>query len=243
MSRASQAAYRKIRSFILRGDAIPGMQLSEKKLTEISGVSRTSVRDAVKRLENEMLIVRSASKRISVVDWRDWDIEEIFTLRAMLEAHAAQRAATRIDGESLKALRSINEELKQAIASFPLDIPSFLPIFLDSNRRFHDLILECAESPRLSLILPTLLEPPIIARTAHHYSIAQLEQSASDHDELLATFSVGDSQWAHSVMTGHILRAFHVFSAATSRVEGNAKHEAHKHEAHKREAQPSARLK
>ena len=85
MSRASDTAYRKIRSFILSGEAHPGMQLTEERLADISGVSRTPVRDAVRRLENEMLLVRSASKRLSVADWSDDEIDEMFTLRAMLD--------------------------------------------------------------------------------------------------------------------------------------------------------------
>ncbi|MEP2101418.1 MAG: GntR family transcriptional regulator [Parasphingorhabdus sp.] len=208
MSRASETAYQKIRSFILQGEAVPGMQLTEEKLSEISGVSRTPVRDAVRRLENEMLVVRSASKRLSVADWSEGEVDEMFTLRAMLEAHAAARAAQRIDGDALNALRGINDELKQAINQSPPNITSFL----EANRRFHDLILECARSPRLSKLMPALVEQPVVRRTAHQYSKTQLDQSAVDHDELIAAFAAKDADWARSVMTSHIRRAFHSFS-------------------------------
>ena len=213
MSRASETAYRKIRSFILQGDAYPGMQLTEEKLAEISGVSRTPVRDAVQRLENEMLIVRSESKRLSVANWSDGEIDEMFTLRAMLEAHAAVRAAARIDAESLAELRAINETLKNAVRQKPPDISAFLA----ANRKFHDLILACARSPRLSKLLPALVEQPVVRKTAHQYSKAQLDQSAQDHDELIAAFSAKDESWAKSVMTSHIRRAFHTFRVAANR--------------------------
>lgn len=212
MSRASETAYQKIRSFILQGDAVPGMQLTEEKLSEISGVSRTPVRDAVRRLENEMLVVRSASKRLSVADWSAGEVDEMFTLRAMLEAHAAARAARRIDGDALNALRGINDELKRAVNKSPPDITSFL----EANRRFHDLILECARSPRLSKLMPALVEQPVVRRTAHQYSKTQLNQSAVDHDELIAAFAAKDADWAKSVMTSHIRRAFHSFSVTAA---------------------------
>lgn len=212
MSRAAEKAYEKIRTFILQGDAAPGTQLTEEKLAEISGVSRTPVRDAVRRLENEMLLVRSASKRLSVADWTDGEIDEMFTLRAMLEAHAAERAAKRIDGDAINALRSINAELKRAIG---LPSPDILT-FLEANRRFHDLILKCARSPRLSKILPALVEQPVVRRTADQFSLAQLNQSAKDHDELIAAFEAGDENWARAVMTSHIRRAFHTFNAAVT---------------------------
>ncbi|GAA0485768.1 GntR family transcriptional regulator [Parasphingorhabdus litoris] len=208
MSRASETAYQKIRSFILQGEAAPGMQLTEEKLSEISGVSRTSVRDAVRRLENEMLVVRSASKRLSVADWSEDEVDEMFTLRAMLEAHAAARAAQRIDGDTLNALRGINDELKRAVSQSSPNIAAFL----EANRRFHDLILECARSPRLSKLMPALVEQPVVRRTAHQYSKTQLTQSALDHDELIAAFAAKDADWARAVMISHIRRAFHSFS-------------------------------
>ncbi|QTD55115.1 GntR family transcriptional regulator [Parasphingorhabdus cellanae] len=208
MMPASETAYQKIRAFILQGEAVPGMQLTEEKLAEISGVSRTPVRDAVRRLENEMLVVRSASKRLSVADWSEGEVDEMFTLRAMLEAHAAARAARRIDGDALNALRGINDELKRAIKKSPPDVTAFL----EANRRFHDLILECAQSPRLSKLMPALVEQPVVRQTAHQYSKTQLHQSAVDHDELIAAFAAKDADWAKSVMTSHIRRAFHSFS-------------------------------
>ncbi|NVD28972.1 GntR family transcriptional regulator [Parasphingorhabdus flavimaris] len=213
MSRASDTAYEKIRSFILYGEAHPGMQLTEERLSEISGVSRTPVRDAVQRLENEMLLVRSASKRLSVADWSDDEIDEMFTLRAMLESHAAERAAQRMDGDSLVRLREINEILTEAVNRPKPDIGTFL----DANRQFHDLILACAQSPRLSKLLPALVEQPVVRRTANHYSQEDLVQSGLDHDELIAAFTARDQVWAGAVMTSHIRRAFHSFSSASAR--------------------------
>ncbi|MFK7841730.1 MAG: GntR family transcriptional regulator [Sphingorhabdus sp.] len=210
MSRASETAYAKIRSFILSDEALPGMQLTEERLAEIAGVSRTPVRDAVRRLENEMLLVRSASKRLSIANWSDNEINEMFTLRAMLEAHAAERAAKRMDPETLKKLRSINGALTEAVTRQPPDIGSFL----SANRQFHDLILQRAQSPRLSKLLPALVEQPVVRRTANQYSEDELLQSAKDHDELISAFTAKDQNWAGAVMTSHIRRAFHTFSVA-----------------------------
>jgi len=211
MSRASDTAYEKIRSFILYGEARPGMQLTEERLCEIAGVSRTPVRDAVQRLENEMLVVRSASKRLSVADWSDDEIDEMFALRAMLECHAAERAARRIDENGLDRLRKVNGDLTRAVQLATPDITAFL----EANRQFHDLILEYAQSPRLSKLLPALVEQPVVRRTANQYSGDDLIQSAKDHDELIAAFAAGDKDWAGAVMTSHIRRAFHSFHLAT----------------------------
>ena len=91
MTRAADRAYAEIRSLILSGDAAPGTQLTEEQLADICGVSRTPVRDALRRLEAELYIVRSGSQRAFVADWSHADVDEMFTLRGMLEAHAVRR--------------------------------------------------------------------------------------------------------------------------------------------------------
>ena len=96
MSRASDLAYAKIRAYLLGGAVRPNDQLTEDHLAQITGVSRTPVREAVRRLEDELLLVRSDTKRLFVADWSRDDIEEMFVLRQMLECHAAERAARRL---------------------------------------------------------------------------------------------------------------------------------------------------
>jgi len=206
-TRASDTAYAKIKDHILSGQAAPGAQLTEEQLARIAGVSRTPVREAVQRLEAELLIVRSDSKRLFVADWTDSEIEEMFALRAMIEGHAAARAATRIDPATLDRLRTISDALEAAITARPPDIAAFL----QHNRHFHDLLLATARSPRLSTMLPMLVEQPVVRRTAHQYRDEDLNQSARDHRELIAAFAAHDAEWARAVMASHIRRAFHTF--------------------------------
>ena len=117
MSRASEQAYAKIRAYLLSGAVKAGEQLTEDQLAQITGVSRTPVREAVRRLEDELLLVRSDTKRLFVADWSRDDIEEMFTLRQMLECHAAERAARRLTRGQVAALELVNRELKAAISS------------------------------------------------------------------------------------------------------------------------------
>ena len=208
MSRASDRAYAEIRSLILSGDAAPGVQLKEEQLAEICGVSRTPVRDALRRLEAELYVVRSDSKRAFVADWSRADVDEMFTLRGMLEAHAAARAATRLDEPTLHRLRDCNARIERAVLG---DIPDVAE-FLEANREFHRIIVETAQSERLGGILAILVEQPIVRRTAVRYGREQLAQSAREHQELIQAFEARDAEWARSVMTSHIRRAFHVFS-------------------------------
>lgn len=206
--RASDIAYDKIRQFVLSDRAEPGDQLTEEQLAKISGVSRTPVREAVRRLENELLIVRSDSKRLFVADWSADDIDEMFVLRGMLEGHAASRAARNISALQLDEIAAISDLLDAAVHAEIPDVAAFLA----HNRSFHDIILEAARSPRLSAMLPMLIEQPVVSRTAKQYRVDELLQSARDHRELIAAFTARDPHWARAVMASHIRRAFHAFS-------------------------------
>ena len=211
MSRASDTAYEAIRSYLLSGNAPPGSQLTEDQLSEISGVSRTPVREAVRRLEAEMLLVRNESKRIFVADWSRDDIDEMFTLRQLLEGHATERAARFLTTADIDELERVNGELHEAVDQSPPDITRFL----DANRTFHEIITSAAHSPRLSQVLAMLVEQPVVLRTARQYSTEDLKQSARDHDELIAAFRAADAGWAKAVMGSHLRRAFHTFADAT----------------------------
>ncbi len=212
MSRAGDRAYSGIRTMIISGELPPGAPLREEHLAELCGVSRTPIRDALRRLEAELFVVRSESQRSLVADWSHQDVDEMFTLRGMLESHAAARAATRIDAAALDTLQQLNTAILTAISQDTPDVPAFL----DHNREFHRLVLDAAESPRLSATLATLIEQPVVRRTAFHYDREQLARSAHEHAELIAAFEKRDADWARAVMHGHIRRAFHAFAETTS---------------------------
>ncbi|MBX7482409.1 GntR family transcriptional regulator [Qipengyuania qiaonensis] len=210
MSRASDRAYGTIREMIMSGEFAPGDALGEEALAERCGVSRTPVRDALRRLEADMLITRTGTQRSFVADWSLDDIADVFELRAMLEGYAAQRAAERMDDDTLKALRACNAELRKAVSTSPPNVD----LFLERNREFHALILESAASRKLVALLASVIEQPVVWRTAHHYGEEELRRSCSEHDEVLAAFARRDGDWAEAIMSSHIRRAFHAYADA-----------------------------
>lgn len=211
MLRASDRAYREIRRQIVAGDLQPGTQLKEEELAESCGVSRTPVRDALRRLEAELFVRRSDSQRSFVAEWSIDDIDEMFTLRGMLEGHAAARAAARVSRAAIAQLRAHNDAIDAAINH---QRRADIEAFLDHNRQFHAIVIEAAGSERLSAMLARLIEQPVVLRTALLYDGDQLQRSHHEHAELLAAFERRDSDWAQAVMTGHIRRAFHAYSEA-----------------------------
>jgi DNA-binding GntR family transcriptional regulator len=213
MSKASDRAYATIRAMILSGELAPGSQIGEEQLAERCGVSRTPVRDALNRLETELLIRRTGSQRSFVADWSLDDVEDAFTLRGILESLAAERAAIRINAEQQARLRWLNAAIFKAVTQDPPDIVAFL----DHNLAFHNIVVEAAASPRLQNMLAKLIEQPVVWRTAQNYGRGDLERSHREHEELLAAFDRRDGAWAASIMAGHIRRAFHTYADAHGR--------------------------
>lgn len=195
---------------ILSGELASGEQLSEEMLAERCGVSRTPVRDALRRLESELLVRKNNSQRSFVADWSLGDVADAFELRAMVESYAARRAAERMDNKTLKALRDCNSAIYRATAHGRPDVQAFL----DHNRKFHEIILEAADSRRLKSLLGALIEQPVVWRTAQHYGIDAFSRSYTEHEDLLAAFARRDGPWAEAIMAGHIRRAYHAYADA-----------------------------
>jgi DNA-binding GntR family transcriptional regulator len=205
MSKASDQAYDELRRRILSGELAAGTQLKEEELALLCGVSRTPVRDAIRRLEAELFVRRTDSQRSFVAEWTLDDIEEVFTLRGMLEGYAARRAARRAGPEQIARLGEINEQLRVVLAAEQLDVEAYLA----ANAAFHSLILETAASERLAGLLGRLFLQPVVQQTAMAYDRAQLDRSYYEHTEITAAFAQGDPDWAEALMIAHIRRALH----------------------------------
>ena len=106
MSKAADRAYDWVRQRILSGEYPPGSHLKEERIAEDSEVSRTPVREALRRLSNEHFVKFVPNQGAFVATWENDDVEVIFELRAMLEGYAAQRAASRISEEQIRELLS-----------------------------------------------------------------------------------------------------------------------------------------
>ncbi len=208
MSKASQDAYRKIRSGILSGHFPAGQFVTEDEFAQFCDLSRTPVREAIAELVSEMLLQRSDTNRVFVPVWSDEDEEELFTLRAMLESHCASRAARLINDEQIADLRTHCDFIDKAISqSGEPDVSGFV----EGNRRFHAVILAAAQSERLGQLLRFVVSQIVVHRTAEQYSRADMQQSQRDHRDLVSAFAMRDEAWAGAIANTHIRRAANAY--------------------------------
>jgi DNA-binding GntR family transcriptional regulator len=202
---AADRAYAEIRRQIVDGSLPAGSFLVETELAKAIGVSRTPVRDALRRLEGEGLVATSDHKRAVVRDFDEADIEECFELRALLESHAAARAARRLTPEALRELEALATEMEAVVKKGGVEAPV---LFSDLNDRFHDKILAHAGSERLRDLLRPLMQVQLALMKRYRHTIAaHLERSCWHHRELIAAFRAGDPIWAETQMRTHLLSA------------------------------------
>lgn len=214
--KAVDKAYRAIRSNILSRQYPPGSHLKEEELAEDIGVSRTPVREALRRLNSEHLVRFVANQGATVATWSLDDVDQIFSLRSLLEGHAARLAAGRINDEQIAALGALADKMEAAAK--PWSAASGEKI-MPLNHEFHNIIVGAAHSKYLKRMLSWIIEIPIVLRTFTYYSDDDLDRSMDHHRELVAAFKSQDGDWAESVMRSHIHAARSVYFGAQSSIK------------------------
>jgi DNA-binding GntR family transcriptional regulator len=202
LMRAAERAYATVRDGILHGKYDAGSRLTEQDLARTAGVSRTPIREALRRLHSEGLVQFEPNHGAVVALYGLEQAEEIFELRALLEPISARRVAERATPGTISALRALAE---QQLVESTRRTGEYLLRIAELNDRFHRLIQSAAESVRLEKMLAGLIEAPLILRTFRQYTPAELVRSADQHLELVQAFEAHDPVWAHSIMAAHIL--------------------------------------
>src|SRR5436305_738478 len=111
----NDAAYDRIRDWILDGTLAPGEALRDEALADALGMSRTPIRDALHRLEEEGLVVTSATRRTYVSEVTIKQAREIYPILSALEALAVRLALPHIEADALDRMRAANGELAAAL--------------------------------------------------------------------------------------------------------------------------------
>jgi DNA-binding GntR family transcriptional regulator len=208
MAAAADKAYELLKQRVVGGTYAPGEQMKEEHLARELDISRTPVRAALKRLVEDGLATWDPNRGVRVAEWNDFDIEETFDLRALLEAHAAELAARRGGTALADRLDKLNEQMARAIDEAGPALPQQLQ---EINSRFHRAILEASGSPRLRAMLEGLIDMPIVIRSHFISTMQDKLQSLYHHRDLAAAVRAGDPDLARRVMQLHLRIAAHRF--------------------------------
>ncbi len=206
--KAAQRAYNTLRTGIIEGVYPPGARVTEQEIAASAKVSRTPVREALRRLEAEGLLRFVPHQGAFVTRWSEQDAEDIFELRAMLEGHGARLAAGKATAEDVQTLRRLAEDQCKESAERSA---GYLERIADLNSQFHRHLQQVAASTRLQATLATLSSAPLVLQTFRDYDGDDLNRSAHHHMEMVEAIEAGDGDWAAAVMHSHVMAARRAF--------------------------------
>ena len=215
-SGSADRVYDTLRQGILDGTYAPGARLGEADLADSLGVSRTPVREALRRLGSEGLLATLPNKGARVRTWTAGELGDIFDLRALLEGHAAARAATRVTDADIGFMNVLVTRMEAATEE---GVTPDIDLITELNGAFHGAIVTVSGNSLLPELMNSLIHVPIVSHTYRLYSPARMRQSMRQHRELLDAVTAGDPAWAEAVMRVHVLSARPVLVGAAHDAE------------------------
>jgi DNA-binding GntR family transcriptional regulator len=197
----NQKAYIEIRRRILNGELSVETPLSEYQLADELELSRTPVREAVKRLEREGLVQSIPNRGTFVAELTVRDISEIYQVREQLEGFAARIAAETMSDESIKRL----EEEISILNTLATD--GHLIEVVESDIRLHKHIIASTQNSRLIELLGTLDDQMHRVRALFPRSSQWLEATLADHANIVKAIKARDGDAAEKAMKTHLRSA------------------------------------
>lgn len=191
-----------LRSAIHSGELAPGDRLIERKLAARLGVSHIPVREALTRLADERLVVRAPRRGARVAELTAADLEEISSLRIVLEQFMAIRVQERWNDESAARLSDIIAAMSHAKTG---DIDEVLRL----DRQFHETLADLADHRFLTETLTQLRGRIAGFLQAANSALAPAEQKqhVRSHQQILDAIASGDPELAKEVIATHVTTA------------------------------------
>lgn len=187
-----------LRRAILKGELKPGERLMEIALADKLGVSRTPIREAIRKLELEGLVVMAPRKGAKVASITERDLNDVLEVRKGMEVLAISLACKRITGEELEKLETIEQSFQKLIES------GNLTELAEMDVKFHDTIYQATNNQRLVQLLNNLREQMYRYRMEYLKDIAVRRTLAEEHKAICRALRERDEQQAEEYVSIHI---------------------------------------
>ena len=197
----NEIIYEDLKRKIFRGDVFSDGRLQEDNLTKDYGTSRTPIRDALRRLEQEKIIEKLHYGGYKVKGLSIKDVEEIFGIRSVLESYAASLATGRITKDDITRMETIIKKSQEALDNTDYEA------FIELNTEFHACLYAAGKSEHLLRILQNLWDyfyryRKVILRTRHN-----MEDSLKNHMIMMEKMKEGDRETVERLVREHVDKA------------------------------------
>ena len=188
-----------LRQAILKGELKPGERLMEIQLANKLGVSRTPVREAIRKLELEGLVLMIPRKGAEVAEITRQDMEDVLEVRTALEELAVKDACDHITDAQLSELKKASNEVKKALLE-----GKDLVTCADADMHFHDVILSATNNRRLIQMLNNLSEQMYRYRMEYLKDERTHKTLIEEHDAIRRALKKHDKVKAGAAIRVHI---------------------------------------
>lgn len=193
-----EVVFQTLRQAILKGDLKPGERLMEISLANRLGVSRTPIREAIRKLELEGLVVMVPRKGAQVAQITRQELRDVLEVRKSLEELAIKKACERITGEELKELESVSQKFGKALKA------GDLMAMAEADVQFHEIIYNATHNRRLVQLLHNLREQMYRFRMEYLKDEKGRENLCREHNEICMALREKDAEKAHRYICQHI---------------------------------------
>lgn len=193
-----QRAYEFVRSSILDLTYKPGEYLSDSQIASELKISRTPVREAFRRLENEGFLINEARRGWRVYTLSLNDIHDIFDLKVAIEGMLARKAAGCGDESLRNELQRAMDEMKAAAERGDSDA------WFQADRELHDILYQMADNDRAQTVVNTLNAQWHRVRVGFSAMEGRIQRSVPEHQAFVASVLAGDGDEAEAQMRRHL---------------------------------------
>ncbi len=190
--------YEEMRIQIMNGKIRPGTRLMEVELAEEIGVSRTPVREAIRKLEKEGLVVIEQRRGAYVSKISEKEMYEILEVRQQMEGMAAYLAASRMNREQLDKLKKAELNYSRAVAQE--DTLSMIKF----DSLFHKTILEGSNNNTLIRLVEPLQEMALRFRYLYYNDASRALNVPQEHEQIISAIENGSAEEARQATYHHI---------------------------------------
>nr|WP_276561467.1 GntR family transcriptional regulator [Bacillus sonorensis] len=193
--------HRYLKDMIIKGRYQPGERIYESKIAKELQVSRSPVREAIRTLEQEGLLLIDEKSKITVYEPTLKDLEDIYQCRQALESLAVSLATQSAKKETLEL---IERTLREANREFEQNSCQSAQALLHLNTRFHDLIIEASQNRRLQKQLHDLRSLTFFYRSKNIEKRERCFEIISQHQGIYRSMQQRDEAKAAELMRRHI---------------------------------------
>lgn len=193
-----EVVFHTLRNAIIQGEFQPGERLMEITLANKLGVSRTPVREAIRMLELEGLVVMLPRRGAMVAQITVKDLKDALEVRMDIEALAVRLACERIDEEGKNELKDACMKFKEAINT------KLVPAIVEGDEAFHNSIYKASKNQKLIAIAQNLREQVYRYRVEYVKDFSYHDKLIQEHDQITLAILKGDAEKAEKIMKEHI---------------------------------------